>query len=93
MGKSFDIPSSVSQQLPFFSCMNIVLNNEFQKDISQYLYCKEFNIPPFLGDYGMQPHRWINKVNIIKVAMNKREDRMQRKSKREAEIKAGKQNG
>ena len=89
MGKSFDIASSVSQQLPFFSCMNIMLDRQAQKDISQYLYCKEFNITPFSGDYGMQPQRWISKVNIIKAAMNKREVRMQRKAQREAEMKQG----
>ena len=89
MGKSFDIASSVSQQLPFFSCMNIMLDRQSQKDISQYLYCKEFGVVPFPGDYGMQPRRWINKVNIIKTAMSKREDHMQKKAQREAEIKQG----
>ena len=93
MGKSFDIAGSVSQQLPFFSCTNIVLNKESQRDISQYLYCKEFGVVPFPGDYGMQPRRWINKVNIIKVAMAKRDERMQKKAQREAEIKAGNPNG
>ena len=89
MGKSFDIASSVSQQLPFFSCMNIMLDRQAQKDVSQYLYCKEFGVVPFLGDYGQQPQRWISKVNIIKTAMSKREERMQKKAQREAEIKAG----
>mgnify|MGYP003149538363 CR=1 FL=1 len=89
MGKSFDIASSVSQQLPFFSCMNIMLDRQSQKDISQYLYCKEFNVTPFLGDYRKQPQRWINKVNIIKTAINKRDDRMQKKAQREAEMKQG----
>ena len=93
MGKSFDIASSVSQQLPFFSCMNIMLDRQSQRDISQYLYCKEFGIVPFPGDYGRQPQRWINKVNIIKTTMAKREERMQRKAQREAEIKAGNSNG
>ena len=88
-GKSFDMASSVSQQLSFFSCRNIVMNHESQKDISQYLYCKEFNTSPFEGSYGDQPHRWINKVNIIKVAMSKRDDRMQKKAQREAEMKQG----
>ena len=66
MGKNFDIPKSISRQLPFFSCMNIALDKQCQKDISKFLYCKEFNIPPFKGDYGDQSNRWINKVNIIK---------------------------
>ena len=88
-GRSFDIASSVSQQLPHFSCMNIMLNRQAQKDISQYLYCKEFGVAPFQGDYGMQPHRWINKVNIIKVAMAKREEREYKKAQRKAEVKNG----
>ena len=93
MGKSFDIAASVSQQLPFFSCMNIILDTQSQKDISQYLYCKEFNTSPFEGDYGNQPQRWINKVNIIKVAINKRDERMARKKQSEAKTNVGVQNG
>ena len=92
-GKSFDIPSSVSQQLPHFSCMNIVLDKESQKAISQYLYCKEFGVAPFQGDYGMQPHRWINKVNIIKTAMAKREEREYKKAQAKAKPDVGVQNG
>ena len=92
-GKSFDIASSVSQQLPFFSCMNIILDKQAQKDVSQYLYCKEFNVTPFPGDYGQQPQRWISKVNIIKTAIAKREGRMQKKAQKEAEMKKGNING
>ena len=91
-GKSFDIASSVSQQLSFFSCPNIILNNECQSDISQYLYCKEFGVTPFPGSYREQPARWIHKVNIIKNAMSKREERMNKKAQREVEIKKGKKN-
>ena len=78
MGKSFDIAASVSRQLPFFSCMNIILDRQSQRDVSQYLYCKEFNISPFEGDYGDQPQRWIDKVNIMKVAMSKRDELIQK---------------
>ena len=92
-GRSFDIASSVSQQLPHFCCMNIILDRKSQKDISQYLYCKEFGVVPFPGEYGSQPQRWINKVNIIKLAMAKREERMHKKAQREADIKAGANNG
>ena len=34
MGKSFDIASSVSQQLPFFCCNNVILNKQSQSVIS-----------------------------------------------------------
>ena len=87
MGKNFDIVGSISFQLPFFSCMNIILNKEFQRDISQYLYCKEFSVPPFLGSYGNQSYKWINKVNIIKTAMGRREDKEQKKIHRMRENK------
>ena len=89
MGKDFDIATSLSSQLPHFCCSNVMLDNKFQKDISQYLYCKEFGIPPFPGHYGMQPYKWINKANVIKNAMAKREQRMNRKAQREAEVKQG----
>ena len=93
MGKSFDIAGSVSQQLPFFCCVNIMLDRQAQKDISQYLYCKEFGVVPFPGEYGNQPQRWINKVNVIKTAMAKREERANKKAQREAEMKADNHNG
>ena len=83
-GKSFDIASSVSQQLSFFSCKNIMINRESQKDISQYIYCKDFNMSPFPGSYMEQPARWISKVNIIKNAMSKREERLYNKAQKEA---------
>ena len=88
-GKDFDIASSVSFQLPFFSCMNIILDNQAQKDISQYIYCKEFGIPPFKGDYGMQPRKWIDKVNIIKSTIDKRNNRLQKKIQKQEEAKQG----
>ena len=90
-GKSFDISSSVSQQLPHFCCINIMLDNQAQKDISQYLYCKEFSIPPYPGSYGMQPLKWIEKANVIKYAIAKRDEREYRKAK--MKINKGSNNG
>ena len=90
MGKSFDIASSVSQQLPFFSCVNTMIDKKAQKDISKYLYCKEFNVPPFPGSYESQSNRWIVKSNIIKTAMSKREQREYKRAERDAKMKAGK---
>ncbi len=80
-GKQFDIAGSVSHQLPFFSCMNIMLRKEYQRDIAQYLYCQEFNIPPFPGTYGQQPKKWIEKINIIKPLIKKLEIKQQQKLK------------
>ena len=88
MGKSFDIVNSISYQLSFFSCPNIVLKNQFQNDISQYAYCKEFGISAFPGSYRDQPAKWISKASIIKVAMNKREEKLQKQANKNAEIKS-----
>jgi hypothetical protein len=78
-GKSFDIVGSISYQLPFFCCNNFMLKSEYQKDISKYVYCKEFSISPYMGSFGDQPKKWIDKVNIIKFAIAKKKSKMQSK--------------
>ena len=94
MGKDFDIAGSVSYQVPFFSCMNIVLSKDAQKDISKYLYCKEFaSVAPYKGSYGEQPYKWIKKINVIQSAINKREAKQYRKMEKEAKMKSGATNG
>ena len=75
-GKRFDVALSVSKQLPFFSCMNILYNQEAQKDIEKYVYCKEFGISPYPGSFGGQPNRWIDRMFIIKRAFAKKEQSM-----------------
>jgi len=72
-GKSFDIAKSVSAQLPFFACKNILLNQEIQNDISRYVYCEKFNVPAYSGAYGDQPNRWVQKSMIIGNAVNKKQ--------------------
>ena len=74
MGKNFDIAGSISSQLPFFSCINIMFKKEYQKDISKYVYCKDFGTSPYSGSYGEQPNKWIQKVNIIKYTFAKIEE-------------------
>ena len=82
MGKSFDIANSVLKQLPFFSCMNIILKQEYQKDISKYMYCKDFSVPAYPGVYGEQPHRWVTKAHVIKNALQKRENSLRTKAQK-----------
>ena len=65
-GKGFDIAKSIMAQLPFFSCRNIILDTNAQKDISKYIYCSDFGISPYRGSYGDQPKKWIDKFFIIK---------------------------
>ena len=80
-GKSFDVGLSVSKQLPFFSCMNILYDKDAQKYVEKYIYCKDFNVAPYDGDFGSQPKRWVDRAFIIKKALAKREESMINKQK------------
>ena len=80
-GKSFDVGMSVSKQLPFFSCMNILYDKDAQKYVEKYIYCKDFNVAPYDGDFGSQPKRWVDRAFIIKKALAKREESMINKQK------------
>ena len=65
-GSSFNIAESVVKQLPFFTCTNVLLDKQAQKDISRYLYAENFGVPPYKGSYGEQPSKWIEKSFLIK---------------------------
>ena len=80
-GKSFDVGLSVSKQLPFFSCMNILYDKDAQKYVEKYIYCKDFNVAPYDGDFGSQPKKWVDRAFIIKKALAKREESMINKQK------------
>ena len=82
-GKSFDVGLSVSKQLPFFSCMNILYNQEAQENVSKYIYCKEFGISPYPGSFGEQPNKWVDRAFLIKKALAKREESMINKQNKE----------
>ena len=82
-GKEFDVAQSINAQLPFFTCKNYLLDSDIQKDISRYMYCKEFNVPPFKGTYGEQPSIWAQKTFIIKNALAKKEKTMIDKVKKD----------
>ena len=64
-GRSLNIAGSVMVQLPFFSCKNIIYNEEYQKDISRFMYSRQFNISPYKGSYGEQPKKWIEKSFLL----------------------------
>ena len=65
-GGSFNIAGSVMAQLPFFACPNMIINNKAQKDISRFLYARQFRISPYKGSYGEQPKKWVEKSFILK---------------------------
>ena len=80
-GKSFDVGMSVSKQLPFFSCMNILYDKDAQKYVEKYIYCQDFNVVPYDGDFGSQPKKWVDRAFIINRALAKREESMINKQK------------
>ena len=75
-GSSFSDLNNIWEQLPFFMCINHLLDSECQKDINRYIYSKETNTQPYRGAYGDQPSIWIQKYFIIKTAMNLRNEKI-----------------
>ena len=67
-GKKFDIASSISKQIPFFCCVNMVVKKEYQRIISKFIYCNETKIPAYSGSYGKQPNIWIEQYFVLKNA-------------------------
>ena len=76
-GGSFNIAESVVKQLPFFTCTNVLLDSQAQKDISRFIYAQQFGVSPYKGTYGEQPSRWVEKSFLIKkVIENKKAEAM-----------------
>jgi len=69
-GSCYDTLIDVYHQLPFFACVNMFLEEEHQKVIAQYIYCKDTGVQPFKGGYGDQPKLWVEKYGVIKSAIN-----------------------
>jgi len=65
-GGSFNVAQSIVKQLPFFTCPNVLLDKQAQKDISRYLYSSNFGVLPYSGSYGSHPNKWIEKSFLIK---------------------------
>jgi len=64
-GSNLHIAESVMAQLPFFTCSSIIMDAEAQKDISRFMYARQFNISPYKGSYGEQPKKWIDKTFLL----------------------------
>tara|TARA_Y100001938_G_scaffold150686_1_gene242810 strand:- start:10279 stop:10611 length:333 start_codon:yes stop_codon:yes gene_type:complete len=69
----FSVIEDVYQQLSFFCCPNHVLDPEYQRDISKYVYCNDLGVSPYAGSYDDQPKIWIDKYFTIKNAIQLRE--------------------
>ena len=64
-GSNLHIAESVMAQLPFFSCTNMMYDSQSQKDISRFMYAKQFKISPYKGSYGEQPQKWVEKSFLL----------------------------
>ena len=80
-GSSFTVLNDIYEQLPFFTCLNKIIDENAQKDISRYTYSESTSTPPYKGSYGDTPHIWIQKYYIIKQAMMIRENKLREKAK------------
>ena len=64
-GSTLHIADSVMAQLPFFACSNILMNVDAQKDISRFMYSRQYRISPYEGSYGEQPKKWVEKSFLL----------------------------
>jgi len=64
-GSNLHIAESVMAQLPFFTCSNMLMDVNAQKDIARFMYARQFNISPYKGSYGEQPKKWIDKTFLL----------------------------
>jgi len=64
-GSNLHIAESVMAQLPFFSCSNMLIDVKAQKDITRFMYAKQFNTSPYKGSYGEQPKKWVDKTFLL----------------------------
>ena len=79
-GSSFSTLNNIWEQLPFFTCLNWMIDEKAQKDIARYVYTKDTNTPPYSGSYGNMPHIWGQKYYIIKQAMMLRNKKLKEKA-------------
>lgn len=87
-GSKKDVSSAIIDQIPFFTCMNYFFDDEINRDIERYVYCDQFKVAPYSGNYGQQPYRWVKKAFLIKNALAKKENRDINKIKAEQKAKA-----
>lgn len=64
-GSNLHIAESVMAQLPFFSCSNMLMDANAQKDIARFMYARQFKISPYKGSYGEQPKKWVEKSFLL----------------------------
>ena len=71
-GSPFKTLNNIYEHLPFFCCVNHVLDDSCQRDIAKYIFCEDTNTSPYPGSYESIPVLWVEKHFIIKAAVNLR---------------------
>ena len=71
-GSNLHIAESVMAQLPFFTCGNMMIDKNAQKDIARFMYARQFKISPYRGSYGEQPKKWVEKSFILNNLIERR---------------------
>ena len=71
-GSNLHIAESVMAQLPFFTCGNMMIDKNAQKDITRFMYARQFKISPYRGSYGEQPKKWVEKSFILNNLIERR---------------------
>ena len=80
-GGKFSELNNIWELLPFFMCLNNMIDEKAQKDISRFIYSKDTNTPPYSGSYCDTHHIWVQKYYIIKQAMMLRDQKLREKAK------------
>ena len=71
-GSNLHIAESVMAQLPFFTCGNMMIDKNAQKDIARFMYARQFKISPYRGSYGEQPKKWVEKSFLLNNLIERR---------------------
>ena len=81
-GNGFNIGESVMSQLPFFACKNVMIDIDANRDISRFVYSRDFNVPAYSGSYGNQPKRWIEKTFLLNNLIERQKSKVMNNGKK-----------
>ena len=80
-GSSFTELMDIFEQLPFFTCVNKVIDIKCQKEIRKFVYTEKTSTPAYPGCYGDTPSLWLQKYDIIEGALMLRDNKLREKAK------------
>ena len=83
-----DVIIDIYEQLPFFVCNNMLIQEDFMKDIRRYSYCNNSGQKPYSGAYGDTPSLWVDKFFLIKNVIDKYKHRKEKEEMRKQKSKS-----